>query len=392
MSNFEVEVSEDVLKWARESIGLTLEQAAKKIGVDNIQLMEWEAGVGNPKLSKLRKMADAYKRPLAVLLLPAPPKRFDALKDFRLLELNQGQSYSPALHLAFRRVEMQRAVALELATLEGDSYAPIDVRASLIDNTETAAKRIREWLDPTPSDSRNPYRHDDLNTWVALIEDKSILVTQVQGVILEEMRGCSISDQPFPAILLNGKDTTRGKVFTLMHELVHIFLRTGGVCDLEDYRRVTTTDIERTERFCNEVAAAILMPRELLLQDPVVREAPGSTRWADEDLRRLADRFGVSAEAMLLRLVTLQRASWEFYFDRRPYFRRAYEEARADKGEKEGGPTFYQMKLRDFGRRYAASVIDAYHRRDINGAELADYLDIKINHLPQLEKLLGARR
>jgi ribosome-binding protein aMBF1 (putative translation factor) len=50
------------------------------------------------------------------------------------------------------------------------------------------------------------------------------------------------------------------------------------------------------------------------------------------------------------------------------------------------------MKVRDFGRRYTTAVVDAYHRRDINSAELADYLEIKVNQLQRLEDELGARR
>lgn len=392
MTDFEVDAAPDVLIWARKSIGLSVDEAAQKIGVDALTLRYWEEGAESPTIGKLRKLAEVYKRPLAVLLLPEPPKRFDALKDFRLLQSNQGKPYSPALHLAFRRVQMQREVAEELAELEGTVPPPIDLRMSPRDDPESSGETIRIWLGAPMRDTSQVDRGNDLSQWIELVEDKSILVTQVGGIALGEMRGCSISDQPFPAIVINGKDAPRGKLFTLLHELVHVLLHAGGVCDLEDRRRHADTPTERIERFCNQVAAAIVMPREFVLRDPVVAEASEATRWSQQELRRLADLHGVSAEAMLLRLVTLHKASWDFYFTRRPYFLQAYEEARRAQGERGGGPSFYRMKLRDFGRRYTAAVVDAYHRRDINSAELADYLEIKVNQLQRLEEELGARR
>jgi Zn-dependent peptidase ImmA (M78 family)/DNA-binding XRE family transcriptional regulator len=392
MTNFEVDVAPDVLIWARESTGLSPDEAAQKIGVDPLTLRFWEEGAESPTIGKLRKLAEVYKRPLAVLLLPEPPRRFDALRDFRLLQSNQGRPYSPALHLAFRRVQMQREVAEELAELEGNTPPSIELHLSPSADPEAAGDTIRGWLGAPIRDTSRANRGDDLSQWIDLVEDKSILVTQVGGIAIEEMRGCSISDQPFPAIIINGKDAPRGKLFTLVHELVHVLLHAGGVCDLADrFRQVHTAD-ERIERFCNQVAAVVLMPRALVLRDPAVGRASEDTRWSQPELRRLADLHGVSAEAMLLRLVTLHKASWEFYFQRRPHFLQAYEEARQEQGERAGGPSFYRMKVRDFGRRYTTAVVDAYHRRDINSAELADYLEIKVNQLQRLEDELGARR
>lgn len=391
MASFEVDVSPDVLIWARKSIGLSEEHAAKKIGVSTLDLRYWEEGAGNPTLAQLRRMSEVYKRPLAVLLLPQPPQGFDALRDFRLLQINQGKSYSPALHGAFRRVQMQREVAGELAELEDEAPEPIELQLNLDHDPEASAERIRSWLG-TPIRDGQAWQRDFLNPWIGLVEAKSILVTQVARVDLTEMRGCSISDQPFPAIIINGKDASRGKLFTLMHELVHILLRSGGICDLEDQRLQARTDTERIERFCNQVAAAVLMPRAQLLRDQRVASASSPIRWPDEELKRLASEFGVSMEAMLLRLVTLGRASWEFYLDRRPSFLDAYDEARQEPEERRSGPSYYRMKLRDFGHRYTTTVLDAYHRRDINSSELADYLEIKVDHIQKLENLLGARR
>ena len=120
MANFKVDAAPDVLEWARKSVGLTRAQAAKKLNVRELQIEEWEEGADDPSIAQLRRMAEAYKRPLAVLLLPAPPQDFEPIRDFRLLPRNQDRPWSPELHMEFMRVQMQRAVARELAEIASE--------------------------------------------------------------------------------------------------------------------------------------------------------------------------------------------------------------------------------------------------------------------------------
>jgi Zn-dependent peptidase ImmA (M78 family) len=387
MEDFEVDVDPTVLEWARESAKISQADAAKKLGMTPLELQYLEVGVGSPKLSHLQKMVNLYKRPLAVFFLPQPPTDFEAMRNFRLAPGNEDRPYSLPLARAFERVRLQRDVTLELAELSDEVPPPLDLTVDRKSDADVTGEQIRRWLgSPTPQ-ARDAYRRDDLPVWIELVEAKSILVTQVAGVQVSEMRGCSVSDQPFPAIMLNGKDSRRGRVFTLMHELVHILLHAGGICDLEERRRRTDTAKEQIERFCNRVAAAVLMPRDRVLNEPLVARASRTTEWTDRDLRYLANIYGVSQEAMLRRMVDLGRATWDYYLDQRQHFLRPYERQQSDSGRLD----YYRIKLRDLGRRYVSTVLDAYARQDITGSEVADYLDIKVNKLPGLRSLLEPR-
>ena len=388
-----IDANPEVLEWARVSIGLAREAAAKKIGVDTLVLRYWEEGVETddtpgPTLGQLRKMAEAYKRPLAALLLPEPPPTENVVKaDFRLLPQNQNRSWSPTLRVALRRVQMQRSVAEELAEAEGETPPPLDLSIALAQAPEALSEAIRSWLGTPRRGTNERY----LRQWIELIEEKNILVTQIQRVDLEEMRGCSISGPPFPAIILNGADSQNGKTFTLMHELAHILLRIGGLCDLEDKQFRLTSEKERIERFCNQVAAAVLMPRDDLLGH--LRGRPIDALQPAGLLQELADMYGVSREAMLLRLVSLNRASWEDYAQMKPHFEEIYEQRKSVKeNDKVGGPTYYTMKVRDFGRRYINTVLDAYYRQEITNVDLARYLNMKANKVADLEASMGAQR
>jgi Zn-dependent peptidase ImmA (M78 family) len=394
MPAFTVNTNPAVLEWARESLGLPREAAAKKIGVDHIVLRYWEEGaetdeIKGPSLAQLRRMAEVYKRPLAALLLPKPPEADNPVKtDFRLLPQNQGKSWSPELRVALRRVQMQRGVAEYLAEIAGEIPPSIDLIIALTDDPEKVGGLIRGWLGQPGGNTAD----NSLGKWIELIEAKTILVTQIQRVRLEEMRGCSISDRPFPAIILNGADSQNGKVFTLLHELAHILLRAGGVCDLEDQHRQPMSDHERVERFCNQVAATTLMPRaELLGHLRAIAATPGM-EWPDKQLAALADRYAVSQEALLLRLVSLNWASWDVYFARRPHYLKVYDERKREKEQgRNGGPNYYTLQVRDFGRRYINAVLDAYYRQEITNVDLARYLNIKVNKVSELEATLGDR-
>jgi Zn-dependent peptidase ImmA (M78 family) len=381
-----VDVKPEVLVWARESIGLTREAAARKLDMSPLDLQFLEEGVGNVSMARLRKMADAYDRPLIAFFLPEPLKDDDALPDFRLLPEARGKAWTPELHGEFRRVAAQRDVALELSELDDEPVPQIDLALQLGDDPEKAGEQIRTWLRmPLRPVAGTPYEF--FNLWASLIEAQAVLVTQVTGVELAEMRGFSIGEHPIPVIALNSKDAIRGRTFTLLHECTHILLRRSALCDLQDTAAVSSHEAERVEWFCNEVAAAVLMSREALLGEEVVATASSRKRWTDEELLYLAGRFGVSIEAMLLRLVTLGKATREYFRERKPFFVHRYS-SRSDTGF----ITYYPKKIRNLGRRYITTVLSAYDRDEITAADLCRYLDIKLKNVPALIERLEVER
>ena len=87
-------VEPSVLRWARESIGLTPLAASRKIKVPDERVEQWEAGERHRSIAQLREAARVYKRALAVFVLPTPPAEFDALRDFRRLDSSTGGKWS----------------------------------------------------------------------------------------------------------------------------------------------------------------------------------------------------------------------------------------------------------------------------------------------------------
>lgn len=107
-------INHELLVWARRKAGLSLEEAARKAGVASERLVSWENGENRPTINQLRKLAQAYKRPLAVFYLAKPPRDFQPLRDYRRLSAVLDEPESPGLLLEVRRAWARRDIAVEL--------------------------------------------------------------------------------------------------------------------------------------------------------------------------------------------------------------------------------------------------------------------------------------
>jgi Zn-dependent peptidase ImmA (M78 family) len=260
-------------------------------------------------------MAEEYDRPLITFFRDAPVQDRDHLPDFRFLPVRRAAQWSPAMHKAFRRAVRQQEVILGLIEESDDDalremVPPIDIRLKLSNNIEDAATSIRRWL------LANHGALDDafsLSQWIAFVEEKGILVLSVSGVEVSEMRGFSIGGAVCPVIGLNNKDSLNARTFSLLHELVHICLASSALCDVGNIGGRKTHESSKIEWFCNAVAAATLMPRSQLLQDEVVFSATPNKPWTKRELTHLSNRFKVSSEAILLRLVSIGLSTPEYY-------------------------------------------------------------------------------
>jgi Zn-dependent peptidase ImmA (M78 family) len=217
---------------------------------------------------------------------------------------------------------------------------------------------------------------------------------QTARVPVQEMRGFSIAEWPYPVIALNGGDAPRGRLFTLLHELAHLAVSSGGLCDLHQARGHAERREDGMERYCNEVAAAALMPSGTFLADRAVKTADRAHRWGLDELHEVSRRFGPSPEAVLLRLVALERTSWPLYRRTKAEIDAAFARAAARERERRraahGGPSFYVVRVRDLGRSYVDAVLDAFYAKSISSLDVADYLDIRFDQLPKLERALSA--
>src|SRR6185437_13413121 len=371
-------VRPELLKWARTTSGYPLEKAAEKLKLTPNKLAAWESGAGHPSIPQLRNMAGLYKRPLAAFFLPAPPAETIATHDFRLKPDVQ-ITETPELLQAIRAARRRREIALELYEQINDEPPPaVSVQVSLNDDFETAAAKLRAYLGVSLAEQKNWPEPEAFARWRAAIERVNILVFQVPRIGTEVMRGFSIATQPYPVMVLNSGDAQKARIFSMMHELTHVALRQEGVCDFHDSQSAG----QDVEVYCNRVAGAILAPEVPLLGEPELKgtvEAGG--------IEVVAGRYRVSREVVLRRLLICGKIKKPFYDQMATLYKQQYEQFKEEQKEKEGGPKYSVRAFNAAGPLFSRLVLQNYHQDKITASDVSDYLAVKMNYLPEIEKL-----
>jgi len=260
------------------------------------------------------------------------------------------------------------------------------LKTSLAEDAEDVGLRIREALrilveeQVAWGDKRVAF-----NEWRAALEAAGLLVFQASGIETREMRGFSLTDRPLPAVVVNVRDAYAGRTFSMFHELAHIMLETGGLCDFEEYRQDTSQE-QQIEVFCNRVAAAALVPGDNLLQEELVRRNRGTREWPESDTRHLANRYGVSREALLRRLLTFHRISLPHYRICRQQFQREYEAWRANRSG--GYRDWVREPITKAGKSFVLLVMACYNQGRITLVDASQSLGVKAEMLGRVEKEL----
>jgi Zn-dependent peptidase ImmA (M78 family) len=385
--SFEVSVSPDVLRWARESAGVSLEWAADSVGKLAEEVAAWEEGKGRPTYAMLRSLAERYRRPLAVLLLANPPTEPAPPSDRRSFAGIQPAPLGFESRLALRDAHRLRAVAAEI-------YEALDIRTLLevgsvhatASASEAAAderRRLGVGVDDQASWSSDGAAW---SSWRGAVERLGVLVFQLRMPV-RELRGFSLSedDQP-PTIVVSGRDRVRPRVFTLFHEYGHLLLGAGAMC-LPTPSAVRQRTIEG---FCNEFAGTLLVPADDLAEQEAADRLRGVDSFSDEALRPLTSQFHVSRYVMVERLRRAGIITEEAYRRKWAQWGSALEEWEEAGGGR--GPLPPRQAVLSRGRRFAGLLIDAADRGLISYADLTDYLGVRSKHFDAVTAATGEPR
>jgi Zn-dependent peptidase ImmA (M78 family) len=395
MATIKALVKPELLRWARDRAKVKLEDAAKAahVSIERLEAWESDSSADAPTLGQLRDLAAKYHFPLAVFYLPEPPKDFAPLRDFRRLRDAAEQPISANLAFHIRSAYDRRELALELFQEINSQPRRFPLKATLRDDPEEVGRAIREFLEvDSESQKRAARQGRAFDYWRRRLEENDVLVFLISGphwsVDLKEMRGFAIATPELPVIVVNGRDYSQGgKAFTLIHELCHVLLGESAISNgAGDYPTLRPAD-RRIERFCDAVAAATLMPRELVMSfDEVARS--GIREWDDEELRRIGGAIGASRQALLLRFVTLNRASWDHYKEWDEVFEAEYRQQAEDRAQEKKPVQIkrYIMVMSWNGRGFTRLVLRSYYDQRITLNDVSSYLGAKVKHIPELER------
>lgn len=391
MARMHAHITPSVIKWARVSASFDITQAAKKIGRPEADIVAWELGEAFPSFAQLRRVSEVYKRPIAVFYLPEPPTDFQTLRDFRRISGQPMGRYSPELTLLIRETQQRQAWLSEVIEETGDSPLWFIGAADQQTPVDVVANTIRETLGISIVDlSSFETRASALRSWIQRIENAGIYVFQAgnmrgKKVSPDEARGFALSNEFAPFIFLNAQDSKSAQLFTLAHELAHLWLNQPGVSNL-DFRVPEPQQYDPIEVVCNRIAAEILLPARTFLRE---LEKAGSGTNLKQILSYFSAEFKVSEYVVARRLLDFGRISSNAYskiveelYQRWAAF---MEDDETNKSRnRHGGPSPHLMKVINNGRAFTRKVLSFYQMGTFSLRDVTLLLNAKVNHLEKI--------
>ena len=342
-----VHVGPDLLEWACERAGLTTEIVTRRFPA----LKAWIAGETDPTLKQLERFTTATHTPIGFMFLSKPPAEDIPIPDFRTIANKRVRIPSAdildTIYICQQRQDWYR----EYARTTGGKPLDFVASASLSDDVARTAARIRTQLSLSIEERRElPTWTDALRRFIEAVDSAGVLA-MVSGVVASnnrrkldpaDFRGFALVDDVAPLVFVNGSDSKAAQMFTLAHELAHIWLGQSALSDS------APADVphELTERWCNEVAAELLVPLDALRQ---VHESSAKIPGESE---RLARYFKVSSLVILRRMHDsgwlTDDAFWQEYNS---------ELARLRLAPKGSGGNFYLTLGARVSKRFARSLV-----------------------------------
>ena len=357
MSN--IKVSQKILLWAINRRGLTIAEVKKKFP----KFDDWMNGVANPSIRQIENLARMTSTPFGYFFLQDPPEIVLAIPHFRTTDDGKPKAASPELIETVQAMELRQEWVKEFLTKRGVEPRSYVGSVGLRENIQNAAKKIKEELALSDHWSANCATFSDAHKVLRnSMEDIGILVV-VNGIVgnntsraldPNEFRGFVLSDPLAPLVFINGADSKGAQMFTLAHELAHIFVGKSAAFDLKEMQPAA----DPSERLCNAIAAEILVPQDQLTKLWKVHEK-------NNPYQMLARLFKVSNLVVARRALDLRLITKDDFFDFYNLYLTEWAKHKAKIKKNSTGGDFYASQNLKVGRSFADFVVSAVREGSI---------------------------
>lgn len=368
----------EVFKWARESAGLDVGEAAKALHIKPESLEGVEAG-SEPSRPLLLRMTQVYRRSLLTFYLPEPPKKGNRGQDFRTVTPGQYVEAEAEIDVLIRDLLARQSLVRSVLEDE-EEIQPVRFvgAASMEQGVGAVAQSIQQALGFDRAQFRDHATTEQAFGFLRSLAERAGVFVLLIGnlgshhttIPVRAFRGFAIADPLAPFVVINDQDAKAAWSFTLLHELVHLWLGETGVSGGVPEHRV--------EQFCNSVAAEILvLPTELA----ALRLAGLGFEQQLELISRQADEWNVSRLMVaygLLRAGRIDYANWQALDGK---FRELWQAERARekeiaRGKKTGGPTYYTLRRHRLGRAMLSFAANALNTGTLTPSKAAQVLGV----------------
>ncbi len=353
MVSVRVEVRPRVLEWARARSGIADDNWDRRFP----KFDAWLAGEATPTLTQLEEFARKTHTPVGFLFLDEPPVETVPIPDFRTVgdrPVGAAEAVSADLLDVIYACERRQEWYRDNQILEGEPPLPFVGVASTNDDVGTIADQMREILDWTAESRASQRTADAALTWLREHAEAAGVLVMISGIVgsnthrtldPQEFRGFALVDPYAAIVFVNGADSKAALVFTLAHELAHLWLGETALSDL-DPQSIRGNAVER---WCNQVAAEFLVPmaefRQRFDQRADLRA----------QLRPLAEHFRVSTQVILGRIREAGALTWDEYLVELDAEREQASRILAER--RGGGGNYYNTKPVQVSKRFASALI-----------------------------------
>ncbi len=340
-----VKVAPSVYKWALERCGREVDELIGKFP----KLREWMVGDRDPTLRQIEQFAQATGTAVGYFFLPEPPDEQIPIPDLRTIGdqtvARPSGNLLDTIYLCRQRQDWYRDYALDTGLPELEWVDSLDTKTPPMGAARTISRTLGFSVEQRGADWSEAF------TKLRNRAEEIGALVMVSGVVgsnnhrrldPREFRGFALVDPWAPLVFVNGSDTKAAQVFTLVHELAHIW---HGESALSDVDLGFQTE-NRVERWCNQVAVEILVPIQVLYSE----FDPGAG--LQEELPRLARKFKTSTLVVLRRIQEAGYLTWEAY---RELYDAEYERAILSPPGSGGG--FYNTQPARVSPTFARAII-----------------------------------
>jgi len=388
----EVPINHNMLQWARRQADFNPNQVVARARIKGLKtrgltaeerLAIWESGQEKPTLNELELLARAYRRPLLTFFLSEPPRVETGLQDFRTIGDRPVEGSSPEFAALRRQIEaLQKEVR---ALVEDEGGGPLEfIGSASMDMTPTdIVQAIRDRFEYPFRDQQRVRSSEQLFNILrdrageagVFVLRKADLGSHHSKVFVEEFRGLVISDPIAPFIVVNPNDAKVALVFTIVHELAHLWLGESGISNFNVFGRGQSNHQE-IEVFCNRVAAEFLVPESRFLNEWNMVMDGG----LDVAIQSLSRNFKVSRVVIARRLLDLERITGEGYWELYNRWRDELYITREYQRQKESGPGYFVNTKSRLGSKLLNTVIGAAYDGRLSYRDASKLLGIKVDY------------
>ena len=374
MANY-IPINKNNLIWARESAGFSQEELLKKFP----KYIDWEKGSANPTYSQLEQLAFKFHRPLAIFFFPDLPEEQSIEKSLRAIRNEDVETLTPSVRFLFRKAKAFQIYLKELYKEELHEQAQKIKWLSLQSNHKPIlelANYAREYLGITINDQILWSDSDEaLNKWREILAKKGVYIFK-EAFKNDKISGFCVYDPYFPLIFINNSLSKNRQIFTIFHELGHLFFEESYLDVFDDtFWRLEYEKPDHIEVKCNAFAGHFLVP------DSEINKNTIGDVDIDNKIECLASYYKVSKEVILRKFLNAKYINNDYYFNK---INEWYGKSKKEEKKSSGG-SYYNTKLAYLGDTYLATVFNKYYQGKISIEKASEYLDIKMRSFNGIE-------